>query len=109
MDSILTSQLPDAEKLSSNAETFVKEFSAIHTPKFAEVFLILYKESFDLLTRGLTDPQYGPTKINEYIGSITKDQPTSGLIGSYYFNGVDVVGVSFVMKRIENGKLVAIQ
>jgi hypothetical protein len=110
MEDILTTQLPDATSLWQWASTFLQQFKAKYgDAKFADVFLILYKEAFSLVSRGITDPNYGEDKMDNYIKSITKASPTSGLIGSYYFDWVDVVGVNFVVKQVENGKLVATQ
>jgi hypothetical protein len=61
------------------------------------------------VARGITDPAYGPDKLNEYIKSITQSNPIQWLIGSYYFDWVDVVGTSFVIKQIKDGKLVNIE
>ncbi|MEI7477605.1 MAG: hypothetical protein WCJ81_03675 [bacterium] len=50
------------------------------------MFVLLYKEAFDLVARGITNPNYGENNLNSYIPTITKENPASGLIGSYYFS-----------------------
>jgi hypothetical protein len=50
-------------------------FKSKYTPQFTDVFILLYKEAFDVVARGITDPAYGPDKLNEYIKSITQSNP----------------------------------
>lgn len=106
MEWVLTTQLPDAKDLWSKADIFINMLKKQYTPNFAETFIVLYKESFDMLAAGLTDPAYGENNINAYIQTITEKNPRDGLFGSYYFNGVDVERVNFVVKKIVEGKLV---
>lgn len=110
MEGILTSQLPDANILWQGAVDFIKNFKTTYgEANFAEVFLVLYKESLDLIGRGLIATNWETAKLNDYIKSIWKDNPTNGLFGPYYFDGVDVMWVSFVIKKVQDWKPVLIQ
>lgn len=106
---VKTTQLPDGALLGQQANEFITIVKQSYTPKYAEMFIILYKDTFDLVAKAISDPAYGPTKVNEYIKSITKDNPTSWLIGTYYFSWADVIELKFVMKEIKDWLLVPVE
>jgi hypothetical protein len=92
--------------LDTSAKKFLDEFKKNNTIKYGETFVILYKEALNLVLNGLSNNAYNEEKLNQYIKSIAKNNPIQGLIGSYYFDGTDAIGISFTIKKIENGSLV---
>lgn len=105
-NNLLTAQLPGANMLDTSAKKFLDEFKKNNTIKYGETFVILYKEALNLVLNGLSNNAYNEEKLNQYIKSIAKNNPIQGLIGSYYFDGTDAIGISFTIKKIENGSLV---
>lgn len=105
-EGILVTTMPAPTNLGSKAEKFVNQIKETYTPSFPEAFLVLFGESFDTVAAGISDPQYGIDKMNEYMKSLTKDNPRDGLFGDYYFDGADAVGLNFLVREIKNGVLV---
>jgi ABC-type branched-subunit amino acid transport system substrate-binding protein len=109
IEGLLSTQLPDPASLGQPTQVFMNEFKKQHEVKFADMFVVLYKESFDMVAAGILNKDYGIDKINDYIKTITKVSPRNGLFGSYYFNWVDAERLAFVVKQVKDGKLVTIQ
>lgn len=105
IEDLLSTQLPTASKLGSEAESLLEQFKAKHEVKVGDTFIILFREVFDVVTAGITDKDFGVEKLNEYIKSISQDHPRTGLFGSYYFNGADAIGLNFVVKQVKNAAL----
>lgn len=108
MEWVKSSQLPDVDTLWTQANTFVNAFKEQYQVMFADTFLVLYKEAFDLVAEAIADPNYWPEKVEAYIQATTKDKPISWLFWNYYFDGADVIWVNFVMKEVKNGVLVPV-
>lgn len=106
MEWMLTSQFPDYSSFGNKAVQFIESFKTKYEVKLTEVYLLLYKETFDLVADAISDKEYGVANVNKYIKTLDKDNPRNGLRGSYYYDGVDAVGLNFVMKKVADGKLV---
>lgn len=105
LDWILTTQLPSVEVLWDNAKAIISKFKETYTPNFSELFIVLFKESFNVIADGITNEQYWPNNINKYLQSLTLDTTVDSSFGRYYFSWSDAIGITFVMNSISDWKL----
>ncbi len=105
-EGIFTTQFPDHDTFGDDAVKFINNFKAQHKVNLSEIYVAMYHEAFRIVADGITSNKYD--NFNTYMKSITKDNPRTGLGRSYYFSGVDATNLlHFVMKKVENSKIVA--
>lgn len=96
------------EAFGSSAESFMKAFESNYQVQSNAPFLVLWAEAFSLTLDAIQAGNLTSESIRNYITAITPEYPRKGLIGEYYFDKGQAIGVKYVMQQVQNGQLITL-
>jgi hypothetical protein len=101
--------LPSSEELWSKAQQYLEELQKTYTLKTNELYGIFFWERIEVILRAIDAWNYTSSEIYQYLRSFSESNPIMGIWWEYYFSGSDTIGLQFIMKKIQNGSVVALQ
>ena len=100
--------VPLVANLWTKAQDFVTEFEKIYPIKVVASYAVFQGEAMSVLLDAIQAGNYTSESIKNYLHAIDKNNQKDWLFGKYYFDGSDVVGINYVIQKIENKKPVII-
>lgn len=96
------------EDFGADAKAFMEEYQANHTINANASFSLTWAEAFNLTLDAIQAGNLTSESIRNYITAITPEHPRKGLIGEYYFDKGQAIGVKYVMQQVQNGQLITL-
>ena len=99
--------LPPMEYFSQESKDFIQEYKKTHIINAFPSRIVLQKETADITLEAIKKWNYTSESIKRFFENITVSNPRKWYFGSVYFdNQRDLVGLPYVIEKIENWKVV---
>lgn len=109
VEGMVSSALPHYTLFGKKAIGFIESLKADYKLNSNEFFATFFKESIDLLLRGIVAGNLDSQSMKKYFQSFNAEHPIQGYFGDYYFSGTNIVGLKMNIEKVIDGKLEVIE
>ncbi len=109
LDGIYQVNIGAIDDFGAKALAFMKEYKSQHTITANESFSLTWAEAFSLTLDAIAAGNYDSASIKAYLDAITEKNPRAGLLGTYYFENNQVIGLPYIIQQMSGGSLVRVQ
>ena len=105
MEGIKFAQLMPLEKMGSNAQKTLDEYTSKYEVKSVPVWIVLEAETMNMILDAVKTVGANGTAIRDYFTSFNVNNERDWLFGKYYFSPErDAAGLDFMMYQVKDGK-----